>query len=197
VQRQCPLSGAKRTCRFALHMSAYDPKRTSVVPLTGPSHLALAAAAPRCASRKIRRQCCGASISGPRPLPLGNAARRGDVWWWQRLTTIVHAFFCSRSQHFTRVTKVKWARRLSVAGKSQSSRHLTAPKNKRIKDRREPLMRRKTSEKFYLLESVAILSPPRFCLQFLNWNNSRVKIRTCINEFVGPVSISKGVVIAE
>jgi hypothetical protein len=130
VQRQCPLSGAKRTCRFALHMSAYDPKRTSVVPLTGPSHLALAAAAPRCASRKIRRQCCGASISGPRPLPLGNAARRGDVWWWQRLTTIVHAFFCSRSQFFTRVTKVKWARRLSVAGKSQSSRHLTVPKNK-------------------------------------------------------------------
>ena len=24
----CPLSGVKRTCRFALHMSAYDPKRT-------------------------------------------------------------------------------------------------------------------------------------------------------------------------
>jgi hypothetical protein len=24
----CPLSGAKRTCRFALQMSAYDPKRT-------------------------------------------------------------------------------------------------------------------------------------------------------------------------
>ena len=26
---KCPLSGAKRTCRFALHMSAFDPKRTS------------------------------------------------------------------------------------------------------------------------------------------------------------------------
>ena len=25
----CPLSGVKRTCRVALHMSAYDPKRTS------------------------------------------------------------------------------------------------------------------------------------------------------------------------
>ena len=25
---QCPLSGVKRTCLFALHMSAYDPKRT-------------------------------------------------------------------------------------------------------------------------------------------------------------------------
>jgi hypothetical protein len=25
---ECPLSGAKRTCRFALQMSAYDPKRT-------------------------------------------------------------------------------------------------------------------------------------------------------------------------
>src|SRR5262249_38418922 len=24
----CPLLGAKRTCRFALHMSAFDPKRT-------------------------------------------------------------------------------------------------------------------------------------------------------------------------
>ena len=24
----CPLSGVKRTCLFALHMSAYDPKRT-------------------------------------------------------------------------------------------------------------------------------------------------------------------------
>ena len=24
----CPLSGVKRTCRFALHMSAFDPKRT-------------------------------------------------------------------------------------------------------------------------------------------------------------------------
>ena len=26
---KCPLSGLKRTCRFALHMSAFDPKRTS------------------------------------------------------------------------------------------------------------------------------------------------------------------------
>src|SRR5262245_65712589 len=26
------LLGAKRTCRFALHMSAYDPKRTSAEP---------------------------------------------------------------------------------------------------------------------------------------------------------------------
>src|SRR5260221_12065065 len=26
---QCPLSGEKRTCLFALQMSAYDPKRTS------------------------------------------------------------------------------------------------------------------------------------------------------------------------
>ena len=25
---QCPLSGVKRTCRFALQMSAFDPKRT-------------------------------------------------------------------------------------------------------------------------------------------------------------------------
>jgi hypothetical protein len=25
LRRQCPLSGAKRTCLFALHMSAYDP----------------------------------------------------------------------------------------------------------------------------------------------------------------------------
>ena len=25
---RCPLSGAKRTCLFALHMSAFDPKRT-------------------------------------------------------------------------------------------------------------------------------------------------------------------------
>ena len=25
---ECPLSGVKRTCRFAPHMSAYDPKRT-------------------------------------------------------------------------------------------------------------------------------------------------------------------------
>src|SRR5262249_45033937 len=33
----CPLPGVKRTCRFALHMSAYDPKRTSVRPETAPS----------------------------------------------------------------------------------------------------------------------------------------------------------------
>ena len=26
---ECPLSGVKRTCHFALQMSAYDPKRTS------------------------------------------------------------------------------------------------------------------------------------------------------------------------
>ena len=32
---KCPLSGVKRTCRVALHMSAYDPKRTSVI-LTEP-----------------------------------------------------------------------------------------------------------------------------------------------------------------
>ena len=29
LHRTCPLSGAKRTCLFALQMSAYDPKRTS------------------------------------------------------------------------------------------------------------------------------------------------------------------------
>ena len=28
MHRTCPLSGVKRTCHFALHMSAYDPKRT-------------------------------------------------------------------------------------------------------------------------------------------------------------------------
>ena len=27
--RTCPLLGEKRTCSFALQMSAYDPKRTS------------------------------------------------------------------------------------------------------------------------------------------------------------------------
>ena len=32
LQRTCPLSGVKQTWRFALHMSAYDPKRTSVTP---------------------------------------------------------------------------------------------------------------------------------------------------------------------
>jgi hypothetical protein len=26
---KCPLLGVKRTCHFALHMSAYDPKQTS------------------------------------------------------------------------------------------------------------------------------------------------------------------------
>ena len=29
LHRTCPLLGAKRTCLFALHVSAYDPKRTS------------------------------------------------------------------------------------------------------------------------------------------------------------------------
>ena len=29
LHRTRPLSGVKRTCRFALHMSAFDPKRTS------------------------------------------------------------------------------------------------------------------------------------------------------------------------
>src|SRR5262245_63390933 len=28
LRRTCPLSGVKRTCRFALHISAFDPKRT-------------------------------------------------------------------------------------------------------------------------------------------------------------------------
>jgi len=28
---QCPLLGVKRTCRFALQMSANDPKRTSAL----------------------------------------------------------------------------------------------------------------------------------------------------------------------
>ena len=28
--RFCPLSGVKRTCLLALHMSAYDPKRTGL-----------------------------------------------------------------------------------------------------------------------------------------------------------------------
>ena len=32
VHCTCPLSGVKRTCRFALQMSAYDPKRTSPLP---------------------------------------------------------------------------------------------------------------------------------------------------------------------
>ena len=31
VHRTCPLLGVKRTCRFALQMSAYDPKRTLVI----------------------------------------------------------------------------------------------------------------------------------------------------------------------
>src|SRR5262249_62176361 len=30
----CPLSGVKSTCRFALQMSAYDLKRTSMLPGT-------------------------------------------------------------------------------------------------------------------------------------------------------------------
>ena len=29
LHRTCPLLGVKRTCLFALHMSAIDPKRTS------------------------------------------------------------------------------------------------------------------------------------------------------------------------
>src|SRR5262249_31763392 len=32
---QCPLSGVKRTCLFALHMSAYDPKRTYFESMSG------------------------------------------------------------------------------------------------------------------------------------------------------------------
>jgi hypothetical protein len=31
VHCTCPLSGVKRTFRFALHMSAFDPKRTLAV----------------------------------------------------------------------------------------------------------------------------------------------------------------------
>ena len=30
---KCPLLGVERTCRFALHMSAFDPKRTLFVML--------------------------------------------------------------------------------------------------------------------------------------------------------------------
>jgi hypothetical protein len=28
LHRTCPLSGVKQTCPFALHLSAFDPKRT-------------------------------------------------------------------------------------------------------------------------------------------------------------------------
>jgi hypothetical protein len=35
LTRECPLSGVKRTCPFALQMSAYDPKRTSDVSVHG------------------------------------------------------------------------------------------------------------------------------------------------------------------
>ena len=31
LQRTCPLLGVKRTCLFASHMSAFDPKRTLAV----------------------------------------------------------------------------------------------------------------------------------------------------------------------
>jgi hypothetical protein len=31
-RKECPLLGVKRTCRFALHESAIDPKRTLVGP---------------------------------------------------------------------------------------------------------------------------------------------------------------------
>src|SRR5262245_48159989 len=31
LHRTCPLSGVKQTCCFAVHMSAFDPKRTSVL----------------------------------------------------------------------------------------------------------------------------------------------------------------------
>src|SRR5262249_60990273 len=31
LHRTCLLSGVKRLCRYALHMSAFDPKRTSLV----------------------------------------------------------------------------------------------------------------------------------------------------------------------
>src|SRR5262245_38036844 len=34
---RCPLLGVKRTCHFALHMPAYDPKRTSTDPLLRPN----------------------------------------------------------------------------------------------------------------------------------------------------------------
>ena len=30
VHCKCPLSGVKRTCHFALQMSAYDPKRAEL-----------------------------------------------------------------------------------------------------------------------------------------------------------------------
>ena len=32
LRRTCPLLGVKQTSLFALHMSAFDPKRTSVAP---------------------------------------------------------------------------------------------------------------------------------------------------------------------
>jgi hypothetical protein len=37
LHRTCPLLGVKRTCLFALHMSAFDPKRTLVSTSAGPS----------------------------------------------------------------------------------------------------------------------------------------------------------------
>ena len=39
TSRQCPLSGVKRTCHFALQMSAYDPKRTSTNSTSEPSYV--------------------------------------------------------------------------------------------------------------------------------------------------------------
>jgi hypothetical protein len=40
---------------------------------------------------------------------------------WQRLATIVYANFCSRSQHFTRATRVKWAPHMSAFDPKRTS----------------------------------------------------------------------------
>jgi hypothetical protein len=42
--RPCPLLRVKRTCRFALHMSAFDPKRTLVASRPPPSRVLVYAA---------------------------------------------------------------------------------------------------------------------------------------------------------
>ena len=60
LHRTCPLSGAKRTCLFALQMSAYDPKRTSArySPLIEPRGFTVMIAHSICVSRLLRYLPC-------------------------------------------------------------------------------------------------------------------------------------------
>jgi hypothetical protein len=110
------LMGAKRTCRFALHMSAYDPKRTSIN--TG---LILKVRAPPAAGRDVNKAESNSDWGKP-----CSRAPCQSLNFFKDLIGRLHGgyiaassgtFFVCRSSHFHRCG------RIALVGYRQNQRH--------------------------------------------------------------------------